>query len=355
MNIKPVKLPYQNQAINIAITESNDDQNEKSDAQSHSVERVIVPSLFQLCADVNTPKVIVVTATKHSEWDSNKHWLEIKTSDDKVYRSYLTVNKLAEIENLSKGEVIIIQNEQILFSRFGYSTFDLSIPRLKRTLKGEGVSTLAYSPVHIGSEVHAVFEANVDQAEKSVSFKIENGKTIKLFFNEAFQVEDLQNGQEFEIFYEKSFYEKKPFLLLGIKNLETNKEYIVKAEAFSRWQPRKEDLYRVMTLKRYTIPETEYAHERHFDQLYPEVGQPYSMGHTLPKPIGLLGDKVMVLEHVATDTYDFGMQMFTYKFLNLRTGEIYDHFTSDPQFHKIFNTPFGNMIGRLKDSVKRAE
>lgn len=296
--------------------------------------------------------VFVVNSTKHSEWELDKHWIEIKTSDNKVYQSFLLVTELQEIQSL-KGEEIIIHNEQILFSRFGYSSFDLFIPSLNRTLIGEGISTIAHLPK--GKEAHAIFEVYANPMEKSLSFKIENGEKFKLFFGDEHELESWQSGQEIEIFYEEPLYEKDPLrllgikndegplyenvplLLLGIKNLETNNEYLVKADAYQRWQPKREDFYRVMTLEHRSIEENEYSPARNFDELSTDEGKYYMMwGRTT----GNNDDKVMVLEHIEDRKELFGRVLHLYKLLNLRTGEVYLQYTADPSFHAIFNTPF---------------
>jgi hypothetical protein len=316
-------------------------------------------------------RVFVINSTKHSEWELDRHWLEIQTSDNKTYQIFLPVAKLQEIGYLTKGEEIIIQNEQLLFSHFGYSSFDLMIPRLGRTLIGEGTSTVSYSPVHQGKEVHAIFDVQPNPMEKSLSFKIESGEEFKLFFGDELELKNWQSGQEIEIVDEEFLYEKDPLILLGIKNeggkisenipllllkiknLKTNKEYNVKADAYYRWQPREEHQYRVMTL-RHIIPNFPYNSEFEFtpfpyDYLYSNEWHPYALwGQPTDAPytrwpkipdVGVNGDQVMVLEHLEEIVGDYGWRAYVYKLLNLRTGKVYVQSTTDPTFHNVFRLP----------------
>lgn len=329
------------------------------------------------CVFFAADAAIVTSSEKHSEWNLGKHWVEIKTTDNAAYQVFMSIDDLQEIEALIKGEEIIIQNEQILFNRFGYSSFDLFIPRLNRNLIGEGLSTIDYTIMHEGKEVHALFELLVNQTEKSLSFIIESGERFKLFFENAEDLEGWHSGQEIDIVFEESLYEKNPLILLGIKNdqeplyvnvplllfgiknFQTNKEYFVKAEAFYRWQPREKDRYRLLTLKHRIYEswaEGEYWGSSTIDELFADDGKSYLMNGSSPGYVngmsylrnkdtpGKNGDKIMVLEVIRSHQAKDCVYYF-YKFLNLRTGDVYIDSATNPD-HQNFSTRFGQSFGQ---------
>jgi hypothetical protein len=119
----------------------------------------------------------------------------------------------------------------------------------------------------------------------------------------------------------------------------------VKADAYYRWQPRKDDLYRVTILKHRHIEETDDRAAYDYDDLYTVDGEIYTLWCATDKYkfYGKNGDKVMVLEYLEETLQDYGRIFWYYKLMNLRTGEVYIQFTTDPTFTDKFNHPFGSL------------